>query len=122
MSKFNIQRYTLPLILLFATNNTTIASSAIEFNGLLRGLLITAPDLEGVTTFTITITDADGFVVYSKAALAESTSHAIFDDPDLTDFILERPLSGDHTITIVTSGVQTADRTFAVKLLIERNR
>ncbi len=115
---YNIQKFSKTLILLYATNPTTIASVAAYLNGLCRGIVITAPALETSHTYTINIKDAAGNVVYTKAALVQNTVTQIY----LYDAnnALVFPLSGDYTIEIVTSGSQTADRTFTVALLIER--
>jgi hypothetical protein len=120
MSKYNIQRFATSLVIDTGEDADQIISDAIPLNGLLRGILVTSPDLDDTDTFSITIKDAGGYTIYTNASLAESTLHALFEDPDLTDAILARPLSGNHTITITASGDQAADRTFAVILLIER--
>lgn len=119
MSKYNIQRFTVPgTVIVVATDADQIITSAFSLNGLLRGLLITSPDLDDTDTFTVTLKDADGYTVFTRGSLAESTLLGIFTDSN--DFPLETPLSGNHTLTITTSGDQAANRTFAVKLLVDR--
>lgn len=118
MSKYNLQRYTKTLTLAYATNATTISASTGDLNGLLAGVEINAPDLDSTNTYTVTLTDADSFTIFTRATLAENTKTAIFTDAN--NHPLRLPLSGTHTITVVTSGAQTGDRTFTVNLLIDR--
>ena len=117
-NRYRIQRYEESLVLAFATDNNSIESSAISLNGLLKGIILVVPDLTSTNTATINIKDVDGNVIYTKGSLAESTTHQIY----LYDSnnALAVPLSGNHTIEIVTSGNQDANRTFSVALLIER--
>ena len=116
--KYRIRRYKTTLILDFSADDNEIVSSAIPFNGVLKGIIPTAPDLESTNTYTITIKDADGNTIYTKATLVENQATPIFIDANNEPLTL--PLAGDHTITLTTSGAQTADRTFTVVLLIER--
>jgi flagellar hook assembly protein FlgD len=118
MSKFNIQRYKETLVLAFATDNNSIESSAVQLNGLLSGVVVQVPDLESTNTATINIKDASGNVVYTKASLAESSTTQAYVDGN--NHPLRIPLSGNYTIELVTSGNQTANRTFTVDLLINR--
>lgn len=117
MSSYNIQRSKTTLVLAYATNATTISAS-VGLNGLLRGIQVLAPDLDSTNTYSITITDADGFTIYTKASLTENTRTTAY--VDANNQPLQLPLSGTHTITIVTSGSQTTDRTFSVVLLVDR--
>lgn len=118
MSKFNIQRTPVTTLIDVSENNTTGVSSATELNGLLVGIHTTAPDLTSTNTYTVTIKDADGHTIYNKAALAENTTTSAFIDAN--NHPLRLPLSGNHTVTIVSSGAEAADRTFTTKLLIQR--
>lgn len=126
---YNIQRYKTTLTIDFSENDTTIVSGALPsdsgeslprtFNGLLRGILLNVPDLNGTTpTLTITIKDADGFTVYTKASIAENGLTSVFLDAQNNP--LNIPLSGKHTITLVTSEAQTEDQDIDVVLLIDR--
>lgn len=118
MSRYQIQRYKTTLTLDFSEDDNEIVSGNIPLNGILKGIIPTAPDLDGTQTYTITIKDADGNVVYTKASLTENQASPQF--VDANNRPLELPLSGNHTITITTSGAQTADRIFTVVLLINR--
>ena len=118
MARQRIQRFTKQLVLDFGADDNQIISSALSLNGLLHGITLDIPDLDSTNTTTITLKDADGTVLFSKAALAESTKHGIVVDGN--DHPLRIPLVGNHTVELLTSGAQTADRTFEVVLLIAR--
>lgn len=118
MSKFTIQRFKKTLVLAFGTNPTTIASTAAPINGLLSGVIVTVPNLDSTNTATINIKDEDGNTVYTKGTIAKSTTSQSY--VDTNNHPLRIPLSGNYTVEIVTSGDQTANRTFAVVLLINR--
>jgi hypothetical protein len=116
MSKFNIGRYKQALIIL--SGGTTITGPATQLNGLLRGIIVTAPVLTSSNTYTVTIKDVDGNTIYSKASLVANTTTGAF--VDANNQPLQLPLSGAHTITITSSGTEGADRTFSVALLVGR--
>lgn len=116
MSKFNIGRYKTSLTIL--ATGTTITGAAVQFNGLLRGIITIAPALSSTNTYTVTIKDADGYVIYNKAALVANTTTPAF--IDAANQPLQLPLSGAHTITITSSGTEGADRIFSVVLLVDR--
>ncbi|MFD4554415.1 hypothetical protein ACFWP5_08805 [Streptomyces sp. NPDC058469] len=116
MGKFRIQRVKASLTILNTT--TTIVSAAIPLNGLLRGIIVAAPDLSSTNTYAATVKDVDGYTVYTKAALVKNTTTAAFIDANNQP--LQLPLSGDHTITLTSSGTEGADRVFSVTLLIDR--
>jgi hypothetical protein len=118
MTRYQIQNYSKSLVLVFATDDDLIEDAAHYFNGLVRGIVLVAPALTGATTCGIRITDAAGNIVYSKAALAASTTHQIYLYD--TNNVLMFPLSGTYKIGITTSGAQDANRTFAVAVLIEK--
>ena len=119
MARNRIQKFATTLVLDFgADDNQIISGSIVGLNGLLHGILLDIPDLDSTDTVTITIKDADGNVIFTRASLAESTKHVITEDSN--NHPLRLPLAGAHTITIDTSGAQTADRTFEIKLLIAR--
>ena len=117
MSKYKIQRYKSTLTI--ADGQTSASESSVALNGILKGLLVNAPNLDGSVTLTVTITDADSFTVYSKSSISENTKTAIY--LDASNNPLEIPLSGNHTITITASGSQSGGNdTVEVILLIER--
>lgn len=119
MGRYNIKRYSASLVLAYQSNATTVVGDGVDFNGLLVGVVVIVPNLDSTNTATITIKDQDGTTVYSKASLARSTTTTAF--VDANNYPLQIPLSDSHTITITTSGSQTADRTFGVRLLINSN-
>jgi hypothetical protein len=108
--------FTLPLV--FATDDNEIESSLTELNGLLAGVIVVVPDLDSTNTATVEVKDVDGNVIYTKTAIAKSTTGKFFIDAN--NFPLQLPLSGKHTVKITTSGAQTANRSFTVILLIKR--
>lgn len=119
MGKYQVQRFTVPGTIIDQSEDADqIITSAFAVNGILKGILITSPDLDDTDTFTITLKDAGGYTIFTRGTLAEGTLLGIFTDAN--NFPLELPLSGNHTITITTSGDQAADRTFVVILLIKR--
>lgn len=115
MSKFGIQRCKTSLTILSGTTN--IVSASLALNGLLRGISISAPVMTGAS-FTVTIKDADGFTVYNKAAIAPNALTSAF--VDASSQPLQLPLSGGHTITLLSASSEGADRVLSVALLIDR--
>lgn len=113
---YPIAKRNFPLVLSYLDNATTIVSDATQMNGLLRGIQITAPDLDSTNTYSLTIKDADGYTIFTKASLVENTTTTVY--VDTNNQPLQLPLQGAHTVTIVTSGAQTANRAFSVKLLV----
>lgn len=118
MSKHQIQRYKTAPVLAFATDPNSIETAAIPLNGLLKGIIFTVPTLGGGATATVNVKDVDGNVIYTKAGVSSASTHKAF--VDTNNQPLELPLSGNHTIEIVTSADQAANRTFGVVLLIQR--
>jgi hypothetical protein len=119
MSKYNIQKFTVPGVVIdVSADDDAILTAAFDINGLLRGILVNAPALDDTDTFTVALEDADGFVLFSEAGLAHTTKHGLM--VDANDMALAVPLSGSHKIRITANGAQAADRTFAVKLLVDK--
>lgn len=116
MAKFQIQRYKTTLTI--ADGGTTATSSAVELNGLLKGITVVAPALTGSNTLTVAIKDADGTTIYSKASIAESATATAF--VDANNHPLQLPLSGNHTITVTSSGTESPAVDVPVVLLIQR--
>jgi hypothetical protein len=118
MAQYNIQRYSTSLVLDFAVHNNYIESAQIPFNGLLRGAVLIVPALEVAHTAKIEFFDADDNLLFSKATLAQSTTHQILTDAN--NMYIQIPFSGTTKIKVTTSGAQTANRTFGVVLLVDR--
>lgn len=102
-------------MLVFGTNANTITGTSSYLNGLLRQVIIGVPALDGTDTATFTLIDAESNTVYTKATIAKSTTSI-----NLLDANSMVPLNGTYTLKVVTSGDQTANRTFTATLLIER--
>jgi len=107
----NIQRIKKTLVLDFSADDNQIISDAFDINGILRRVVFVVPELTSTNTATLTLKDVDGNTVYTDATVAENTTAN-----ETTDLAV----SGDHTLTVDTSGAQDADRTFTVVLYVER--
>jgi hypothetical protein len=115
---YNIQKYTKTLTLLYQSDDNLIEDALHYFNGIVRGIVLVVPNLEGSDTASISLIDDAGVVVYTKTGLAESTTHQLYTYD--ANNVLQFPLSGNYKISIGTSGAQTANRAFTVALLVER--
>lgn len=109
--KRSIQRIKKTLVLDFSEDDNQIVSDAFDVNGILRRVVFVVPALDSTHTASFTLKDADGYTAHTKAAVAQSTT----DSENV-----EKAVSGDHTLTVDTSGAQTANRTFTVVLYVER--
>lgn len=98
--------------------DTTITSSAVTLNGLLRGVTVVAPALTSSATLTVAVIDADGTTIFSKAAIPGNAKTAIMIDAN--NYPLQVPLSGSHTIAVTASGAQTGAKAITVNLLISK--
>lgn len=117
MGKFNVQRFKQTVTILDESASGEITNQ--NLNGFLRGVGLDVPQLDGTTTVTIDILDADGITVYTKASIAENAK--TFIGLDAQNNPLNVPLSGLHTIRITASSTQTSgDKAIPVVLLIER--
>jgi hypothetical protein len=105
-----VRSITKTLVLAFAADDNQIVSSSFELNGMLARVVFVVPNLDSTNTADVTIKDSDGYTVYTKATVAKSTTS----NEEKTTRV-----SGMHTITIDTSGAQTANRTFVVKMLVD---
>lgn len=122
MSKYRMQRYAGTASIVVATDADQIDVSA-ALNGVLKGILLNIPNLKASDTLTFSILDSDGFTLYTKAALAESTKHALLDQvgSDASTLLpLNVPLSGTLTLRFTTSEDQDSDTDIPFALLIER--
>lgn len=107
----NIQRVKKTLVLDFSEDDNQIISSAFDLNGILRRVVFVVPELTSTHTASVTLKDVDGNTVYTDTGVAESSS---------ANEVAEAAISGQHTLTVDTSGAQDADRTFTVILYVER--
>lgn len=100
-------------------NGQTIGNSTAQaLNGRLVGITSSVPDLDGAVTLTLTVLDAEGVTVFTKAAIAKNAVYSQFIDAN--NHPLKLPLSGNHTVRATASGVQSGDNdTVPVTLLIE---
>jgi len=110
-----LTRKSIAISLAFATNATTADSGAQSLNGYLLGYAIVVPVLDSTDTVTLNVKDADGNVIYTKATIAQNAT--TFVSLTGTNAI---PLSGSETFEIVTSGNQTANRSFTVTPTVDQ--
>lgn len=71
----------------------------LEGNGKIHSYTITLPNYTNAVTGTLSIADADGYEIYSKASIAKNTSTNVY---NLGDVI---PIYGTVTVTLTLSGV-----------------
>lgn len=113
------QRFARPVVSLFLPHagGATTIGQAINQNGLLRQVIITAPAaVDASATLTINVLDSDNNVIYTKAAVAANTV-----SNNLLTQDLSVPLAGSQTVQVVFSAAQTVtDTTTKVALLIGR--
>lgn len=116
MSRSRIQRVVASITI--ADGETVGADATNSLHGVLKGIHANVPQLDGTTTVTVAITDADGFTVFSKAAIAENAKTPIY--VDANNQPLSIPVSGNHTITVTASGAQSGGNdTVVVTLLVQ---
>ena len=116
-------------LLIDVSENTTVGTvSFYGMRGYLRKAQIVSPALDGADTYTFAIADEHSQTMFSLATIAESITKTIpvAGDVALTQawftnavFFQEDPTQPAGTITITASGVQTADRTFTIRLWFE---
>ena len=97
-------------------SGATTGTSAVALNGLLRGYTVVAPALVG--TITLTLTDSDGTVLYTKAAIPNNAGTYVYQDA--TNVPLAIPLSGPMTLTLTTSAAQTSAQSVTVNILFSK--
>lgn len=113
----NIVEFSVPLTIDVSADDTAVVSSALPVIGLVRGVSVTAPDLDDTDTYTVAIKSRGGATLYSDSGLSESATTSKFVDSN--NFPLTIPLSRKSTVTITASGTQAADRAFVVTLFVE---
>lgn len=120
MGKFNIQRYKKTIAI--ADGQTVGESTAENLNGILRGFLVKAPQLDGTVTLTVAIISVDGsdeYTLISKASIAENANTPVM--VDANNIYMQIPLSGLTKIKVTASGSQSGDNdSVTVTLLIDR--
>lgn len=80
------------------------ANTSKALNGTLVGILLDVPALDGTTTLTITVKDADGYTLFSKASIAEGAKTSLILDGSLA---MNIPISGILSVTLLASNAQT---------------
>lgn len=118
MSKYRVLRLDKPLTIDVSENNTTITGELFDIYGLLRGLKVKVPQLDGTTTVTVTLLDSDGKTVYTKAAIAENDTTYV--NVDTNNHPLQLALAGQYKLQVVASGAQSSDQTVTTSLYIDR--
>lgn len=104
MNKYKIQRYKITCTI--PADDNTIVEDLPNLNGYLVAVQANVPALVGTTTLTISITDQDGYTIYSKSGIAEGAR--FIDIADSNNVLRKIPLSGTHQITCTASNIQTS--------------
>lgn len=116
MPHYRIRRFTTSLVLAHGAGANTVTNSSLNLNGILKKIKVYSPaSVDGSATLTITIKDADGDTLWSKASIAANTK-----DITLLTRDQEVPLTGLCSVTVLFSANQTAtDTTTQVILVIQ---
>lgn len=93
-------------VVTIAADGTTANVDSEALNGRIVGVLVDCPALVGTTTLTVTVKDADGFTLFTKASIAEGAKTNLY--VDATPAALNIPVAGIVNITCLASNVQTA--------------
>lgn len=118
MSKYNIQKFTVPGTIIDISEDTQVVETdEFYLNGLLRGILVTAP-ITTSETFAITIQADSEFVTFNNDGLQPGTTAIMTDENQMQ---LAVPLSGMHNLKITAAAEEAADRVFIIQLLIDRS-
>lgn len=120
MSKYGVQKFKTTVSI--ANGQTVGQSTGNALNGVLRGIIVKAPQLDGSVTLTLDIIDEDGSVtMFSRASIAENQNSVILHDAQTAPNALVVPLSGVYTIQVTASGAQSGDNdSVPIVLLIDR--
>lgn len=96
---------------------TTGLANVVTLNGILREVIILPPTaVDASATIGVSLTDSDGYLVYSKASLAANSGASI----NLLTNDLRVPLSGKYTLQVTYSAAQTTTASVTkVVLLVE---
>lgn len=111
LERDSIKRIERTMVVDVSEDNNSVETQPFEINGRLRRAVVVVPDLDSTNTATLNVVDQEGQNAYQKTAMAESATS--------NNTGLDVALAGDCTLQIVTSGNQTADRTFTVVLYVE---
>lgn len=117
MSRYPIQRFKQTVTV--ANGGTTANGAVATVNGILRGIVIVAPNMTS-STYTVKILDDDGNVIFSKASLNKSATSVIMVDASTIPLAIPLSNSGTAVINILAASTEGAARDLPVTLLIER--
>ena len=107
-------------IVLVVASHTTIATTTVALNGILRGVKAKSPAaVDSSATLKVDITDPDGDNVYTKSGIAVNTTNKDFFDTQTNPSPMEVPVAGTYTITTTYSVAQATNRTSVVTLLVD---
>lgn len=93
------------IVVTIAAEGTTANVDSESINGRIVGVLVDCPALVGTTTLTVTIKDADGFTLFTKASIAEGAKTNIY--VDAVPAALNIPVAGPVNVTCLASNAQT---------------
>lgn len=84
------------------TATSTTATQTVNENGFVKMLIVDCDNLTNAVTLTVDIKDGDGYVVYTKASIAENAITRV--DELTTPALGEVPIDYKYTITVTLSG------------------
>jgi hypothetical protein len=108
----SIRRKSLPVKIVVASS-TTIGTLVQNYSGLLLGINIVVPALDASATITVTVVDPDGNIIYTKSALAASSTS--INTPLATSI----PLYGDMVFKVTASAAQSTDKSITVIPIVD---
>lgn len=102
------------------TAGSDVIQGLVGLNGLLRSLTIAAPVMTG-TSYTVTIQNSSGAVIFTKTALAVNSTSLI--NKDENNNTLQIPIAAVNNgawLTITSNATEGAPRTFNFEALLQR--
>jgi hypothetical protein len=101
-----------------ADGQTIGQGTDVTLNGLVRGIMLNVPQLDGVSTVTFDLIDSDNFTVYTKSSISENAKTTVFSDTNNESLVV--PVSGDYTLQVTASNTQSGNNdSVTVVLLVE---
>ena len=111
-----IHKRSVLITLAYATDSYN-ASGTVKINGILKGVSLVVPNLNSSNTVKASILDEQGGTIWTKSTIADSATTSVYVDSN--SYYFSQPLHGTVTLALVTSGGQTADRSFVFHVYFE---
>lgn len=80
----------------------TVKSQDLNFTGQMKHLHLRVPNFTNAVTATVTLTDADGYTVYTSAAKARNANYNLEADAEWFDQLVS---GGTYNLVVTLSGV-----------------